>query len=327
MKTFTFVTFALAALAGCNKQPLSSPVPTLPKVGVNHAEVKQGFAFRWVQFSPNNKRLLVSMRREKNSVVSGLLVVWDVASRRRIAVWETPDPVDASVFLRNGNVLLAGYSGIQMRDWSSGRLIRNLPGPLSPRIMEISSDKKTIFILGEGNIEVRNIVGWKLLRRIKIDQGVSGFAKHLSVSHDGSKIIATAWDIQNGITAYSVGSGQELWKVECDGQGNAAWSPNGRLVAANTTDGLLLLRASNGQIIRRINHDYRGSVKFLSNHKLRYSSEKRSVIYDIQTGKWVKYPRPKGLDENEALSLDESILARVARDGSKVEFAKNEQKR
>jgi WD40 repeat protein len=93
--------------------------------------------------------------------VDGMVQVWDAATGKMVASFEEGDgSVDALDISADGEIVVAGHDGDQVRAWSVSKKKRLAKTPpSSARALAIDPTGKRVAILHKGSVELRELPG------------------------------------------------------------------------------------------------------------------------------------------------------------------------
>ncbi len=234
--------------------------------------------------SPDGKRFLSAGGKD------GTVRYWELSSGRELAVFRGHTGEVTSVsFSPDGKFAVSGSYDRSVKVWdlAAGKELKSIPaGEVSIFSVAISPDGRSV-LAGSRNISLWELETGKEL--LKLDGKVNWVSK-VAVSSDGKKMLSgnfdgtvTLWDSSNGkrikelketkgvvaalafspdgktmldsrlngpLTLREVETGKELF--HSDGQGGAAFSPDGRLIiSGDSGNRIIIWDAASRQIVKR----------------------------------------------------------------------------
>jgi WD40 repeat protein len=290
-------------------------VAKVPKKG----RVKEVLTIRTLRFSPDGKWLVAAYKVETSGAakygLSGLIHIYDVARKTIIKKWSTSEIYLDAVFIGPNQIALGSKGVAQVWDWKSSRLLKTIEDRGAPEVLTLSPSGKLLAV----GFDIYRLNPWK--RQFATIEGGS-FLTTTAFSPDESKIAVAIWETFDGVSVYDVKSGQELWTGKEVGEsiGDVVWSPNGRIIASATSDGLRLLNARNGKILRTLPQEYVSELNFVNHgQNLIGISDEQLVVHRVRSGRTsqiIKFPP----GSSNTISPDGRLMAQVT--DVKVQFKK-----
>jgi WD40 repeat protein len=224
------------------------------------------------------------------------------------------EPITNAAFLSTQMLALANDSKTQIWDFKAGKLIKTLVTAGHKGTFAVSPDKKLVAI----GTDIYQLSPWKKVSRLETNN--KGYFRSVAFSPDSRRVVSGAYDTFTGIEVYDVRSGRRKWIARGDLSSNLVWSSQGEVIASSNMGELVVIRASDGKVLRKLNNDYSGEVWFLPDgENLVAVSDDKLVIYATSSGKVIKQ-MPLGGNFHNTVSPDGKTLAQVSRNGLYVQF-------
>jgi WD40 repeat protein len=263
-------------------------------------------------FTPDGKAL-VSARNHK------VVQFWDARTGEPLQAFRHEKPFDTFALSADGKILAAaGTGGITVWDVVNRKPLRRI-GAARVDWIAIASDGKTLATVGGDKF----IHLWDTATGKQKGQfaGRAGEVRALLFSSDGKTLIfAAPW----AILAWDVASGREVRKIETDGAGRVALSPDSTVLATGGTElvkdkveaRLFLWDMASGRKLRQLqgHKNFVDSVAFSPDGKTLASAEVEIIhLWDVATGKEIRRIEKTGwIKRRLVFSPDGQTLASTA---------------
>jgi len=256
---------------------------------------------------------------------------------------------NAAAFSPDGKYLLTGnYDEASLWDVATGEEVREFGGGDSVEVVVFSKDGKHLFIAtgDDGDsVKMRDVQSGDLVRTFS---GHEGNITHVSLSDDGSKVLARSGHPDERVLLWDAKTGNLLWTREAERYDediqSAAMAPDGRSVIVGSESQCFVLDATGGDRIgtlrghtgwieaARFTPDGRRVVASNWNHlRLLEGNESRPVshmiVWDVPSGRQINcFPDVDGHTNSLALSPDGRQVLLNDKAGSVFDLATRERR-
>jgi WD40 repeat protein len=287
----------------------------LANIGSNQTEYKS------ISYSPNGRRIALAATDSQT-------IIWepDRSLERNVSASELS--IKRVIYSHNGRYLATAGSDKQIRIWTAdGRLVKTMSGHKDWVYgLSFSPDDRSIASASEDNtIKIWQVTDGKLMRTLKhndfaLDVSFSSDRRYLASVGNDEKI--KVWDARDGrlIKELRITNNDHwIWKV--------TFSPDGRYLAANSTNGVELYRTSDFTKVRTFSDSNR--QKMLSLLKISFSPDSRTIAasgvdgmvrwWQVADGKSLaKYQAHQGASDDIQFSPDSREIATAG--GGTIKF-------